>query len=61
MYVDDNRMTSTSKEVQDEFVTSFERNFPNSVAPGALAASVENDFAGAKYEKIGEGVDARSK
>jgi hypothetical protein len=59
VYVDDNRMTSTSKAVRDEFVTSFERNFPNSVAPGALAASVANDFAGAKYEKIGEGTDAR--
>jgi hypothetical protein len=59
VYVDDNRMTSTSKEVLDEFVTSFEKYFPNSVAPGALAASVANDFAGAKYEKIGEGVDAR--
>jgi hypothetical protein len=59
VYVDDNRMTSTSKAVRDEFVRSFEKSFPNSVAPGALAANVADDFAGAKYEKIGEGANAR--
>ena len=40
VYVDDNLMISTSKEVRDKFVISFEQNSPNSVAPGTLAASV---------------------
>ena len=52
-------MIYTSEEVRDKFVISFEQNFPNSVAPGTLAASVACDFAGAKYEKFGEGKGAR--
>ncbi len=45
----------------DGFVTSCAKHYPNSVAPDALVASVANEFAGAKYEKIGEGTSARIK
>jgi len=44
VYVDDNRMISTSSEVREAYLHAFEKAFPNSVAPGALEASVANDF-----------------
>ena len=59
VYVDDNRMTSTSKEGRAAYLQAFDRAFPNSVAPGALEASVACDFSGVMYEKIGEGAEAR--
>ena len=59
VYVDDNRMTSTSLEERAAYLQAFDRAFPNSVAPGALEASVACDFAGVRYEKIGVGADAR--
>jgi hypothetical protein len=59
VYVDDNRMISTSSEVRTAYLHAFDKAFPNSVAPGALEASVAGDFSGVRYEKIGEGADAR--
>jgi len=59
VYVDDNRMISTSSEERVAYLQAFDRAFPNSVAPGALEASVACDFSGVMYEKIGKGAEAR--
>ena len=60
VYVDDNRIVSTSREMLAEFETKFSEQFPNSVAPGALAAKVDSDFAGVQYERSGEGLMAKT-
>jgi hypothetical protein len=59
VYVDDNRMISTSSEERVAYLQAFDRAFPNSVAPGALEASVACDLSGVMYEKIGKGAEAR--
>ena len=46
VYVDDNRIVSTSRDMLAEFETKFSEQFPNSVAPGALAAKVDSDARG---------------
>jgi hypothetical protein len=58
VYVDDNRMISTSSEVRTAYLHAFDKAFPNSDESGALEASVASHFSGVMYEKIGEGAGA---
>ena len=44
---------------RNKFVAAFGKRYPNSIAEGALEASVANDFSGAHYEKSGTGRDAK--
>ncbi len=58
-YVDDSRVVSDDLVLLDRFAASFNRRFPNSLAPGLLSASVDQDFAGVKYERSGKGSSAK--